>query len=453
MFSEELEKIDWEETTKAIYSKTESDVLRALGKEHCDVDDFMALISPAAAKYLEPMAQLSKKYTEERFGKTISMFIPLYITNSCTNSCVYCGFHISNPMARTILTPEQIEDEYKAIKKLGPFENLLLVTGENPAKAGVPYLAKALDIAKKYFSNLKIEVMPLKAEEYAELKKHGLNGVICFQETYNKKSYEELHPTGPKHNYDYHTEAMDRAMQGGIDDVGLGVLFGLELYRYEFAGLLMHAEHLEAVHGVGPHTISVPRVKHADDIDPTAFDNGISDDIFAKICALIRISVPYTGMIISTRESQAVREKVLPLGVSQISGASRTSVGGYAEPEPEEENSEQFDVSDQRTLDEVVNWLMKMGYIPSFCTACYREGRTGDRFMALCKNMQILNCCHPNALMTLKEYLEDYAGEETKKIGMELIDRELEKIPNPKVKQTAYEHIHDIAEGKRDFRF
>ena len=266
----------------------------------------------------------------------------------------------------------------------------------------------------------------------------------------------QLHPTGPKHDYAYHTEAMDRAMEGGIDDVGLGVLFGLDKYKYEFAGLLMHAEHLEAVHGVGPHTISVPRIKHADDIDPDVFDNGISDDTFAKICALIRISVPYTGMIISTRESQAVREKVLPLGVSQISGASKTSVGGYADPEAEknaEATSEQFDVSDQRTLDEVVNWLMKMDYIPSFCTACYREGRTGDRFMALCKSMQILNCCHPNALMTLKEYLEDYASPQTRELGMKLIDREIEKITNPKVKQTCYEHIHDIADGKRDFRF
>ena len=242
-------------------------------------------------------------------------------------------------------------------------------------------------------------------------------------------------------------------MEGGIDDVGLGVLFGLEMYRYEFAGLLMHAEHLEAVHGVGPHTISVPRLKRADDIDPDEFDNGISDDIFAKICALIRISVPYTGMIISTRESQAVREKVLPLGVSQISGGSKTSVGGYAKEEPKEENSEQFDVSDQRTLNQVVQWLMELGYIPSFCTACYREGRTGDRFMTLCKSKQIVNCCHPNALMTLKEYLEDYATEDTKEIGLALIEKELEKITNPKVKETATKYIHDIAEGKRDFRF
>lgn len=220
----------------------------------------------------------------------------------------------------------------------------------------------------------------------------------------------------------------------------------------------MHAEHLEAVHGVGPHTISVPRVRPADDINPDEFDNGISDEIFEKIVALIRVSVPYTGMIISTRESQKVREKVLELGISQISGGSRTSVGGYAEDKDREEisrdeDTSQFDVSDNRTLDEIVKWLIDMDYIPSFCTACYREGRTGDRFMALCKSMQILNCCHPNALMTLKEYLEDYAAPETKEAGMKLIEREIENITNPKVKQTCYDHIHDIADGMRDFRF
>ena len=241
-------------------------------------------------------------------------------------------------------------------------------------------------------------------------------------------------------------------MEAGIDDVGLGVLFGLELYRYEFAGLLMHAEHLEAVHGVGPHTISVPRVKPADDINPDEFDGGISDDIFAKICALIRIAVPYTGMIISTRESQKVREKVIRLGVSQISGASRTSVGGYCE-EVRPEDTNQFDVSDQRTLDEVVKWLMEMGYIPSFCTACYREGRTGDRFMALCKNGQIQNCCHPNALMTLKEYLMDYASEETRAIGEALIEAELKHIPREQTREICKDHLAKIEQGIRDFRF
>ena len=290
-------------------------------------------------------------------------------------------------------------------------------------------------------------------ENYRKLKDAGIGTYILFQETYHKESYLKLHPTGPKHDYAYHTEAMGRAMEGGIDDVGLGVLFGLELYKYEFAALLMHAEHLEAVHGVGPHTISVPRIKRADDIDPDMFDNGIDDETFAKICALIRISVPYTGMIISTRESKAVREKVIRLGVSQISGASKTSVGGYSQPEPEEENSAQFDVSDQRTLDEVVKWLMELGYIPSFCTACYREGRTGDRFMSLCKSGQIANCCHPNALMTLKEFLMDYASTETRKIGEALIAAEVNNIPKEKVREICRDHLEKIEHGIRDFRF
>ena len=299
-----------------------------------------------------------------------------------------------------------------------------------------------------------VNIAATTVEEYRMLKNAGIGTYILFQETYHKNSYLELHPTGPKHDYDYHTEAMDRAMEGGIDDVGLGVLFGLEEYQYEFAGLLMHAEHLEAVHGVGPHTISVPRIKHADDIDPDVFDNGLADRrCLTKIIACIRIAVPYTGMIISTRESEKVRARALHLGISQISGASRTSVGGYTEQE-RPHDTEQFDVSDQRTLDEVVRWLMEMGYIPSFCTACYREGRTGDRFMSLCKSGQILNCCHPNALMTLEEFLVDYASEDTRRVGMELIDRELHKIPNEKVRTLAAQHISDIrSSNRRDFRF
>jgi 2-iminoacetate synthase len=298
-----------------------------------------------------------------------------------------------------------------------------------------------------------VNIAATTVENYRKLKEAGIGTYILFQETYNKKGYEELHPTGPKHDYAYHTEAMDRAMEGGIDDVGLGVLFGLESYRYEFAGILMHAEHLEAVHGVGPHTISVPRVKHADDIDPEVFDNSIPDDMFTKIVACIRIAVPYTGMIISTRESAECRKKVLDVGISQISGGSKTSVGGYYEPEPEDETSEQFDVSDKRTLDEVVNWLMTMGYIPSFCTACYREGRTGDRFMTLLKAGQIQNCCLPNALITLKEYLIDYASEDTKRLGYEMIEREIPHIPNEKARETLVKYLANLDEGKRDFRF
>ncbi len=429
----------------------------AKGLTHREASVLLACEIPEKIDEIFALAeQLKKNY----YGNRIVLFAPLYLSNYCVNGCVYCPYHAKNKhIARKKLTQEEIVKEVTALQDMG-HKRLAIEAGEDPVNNPIEYILECIhtiySIKHKNgaIRRVNVNIAATTVENYRKLKEAEIGTYILFQETYHKESYEKLHPTGPKHDYAYHTEAMDRAMEGGIDDVGLGVLFGLELYRYEFAGLLMHAEHLEAVHGVGPHTISVPRIKHADDIDPSAFDNSISDDIFAKICALIRISVPYTGMIISTRESQEVRERVLPLGVSQISGASRTSVGGYVEPETEEDvTSAQFDVSDQRSLDEVVNWLMRLGYIPSFCTACYREGRTGDRFMSLCKNMQILNCCHPNALMTLKEYLEDYAGEDTRKLGMELIERELENIPNPKVKRIAAEHIHDIAEGKRDFRF
>lgn len=400
------------------------------GLTHREASVLLACDLPEKTEEIFALAEQLKK---DYYGNRIVLFAPLYLSNYCVNGCVYCPYHAKNKhIARKKLTQEEIIKEVTALQDMG-HKRLAIEAGEDPVNNPIEYILECIhtiySIKHKNgaIRRVNVNIAATTVENYRRLKEAEIGTYILFQETYHKESYEKLHPTGPKHDYAWHTEAMDRAMEGGIDDVGLGVLFGLELYRYEFAGLLMHAEHLEAVHGVGPHTISVPRIKHADDIDPSAFDNSISDDIFAKICALIRISVPYTGMIISTRESQEVRERVLPLGVSQISGASRTSVGGYATPETEEEiTSAQFDVSDQRTLDEVVNWLMKLGYIPSFCTACYREGRTGDRFMSLCKNMQILNCCHPNALMTLKEYLEDYASEETRKIGMELIGRELE---------------------------
>lgn len=427
------------------------------GLDHREASVLLACEDEEVEKRMYSLAEQIKK---DFYGNRIVLFAPLYLSNYCVNGCVYCPYHLKNKhIARKKLTQEEVAKEVIALQDMG-HKRLAIEAGEDPVNNPIEYILECINTIYSIkhkngaIRRVNVNIAATTVENYRKLKEAGIGTYILFQETYHKESYEKLHPTGPKHDYAYHTEAMDRAMEGGIDDVGLGVLFGLELYRYEFAGLLMHAEHLEAVHGVGPHTISVPRIKHADDIDPSAFDNSISDDIFAKICALIRISVPYTGMIISTRESQAVREKVLPLGVSQISGASRTSVGGYAEPETEEEvTSAQFDVSDQRTLDEVVNWLMRLGYIPSFCTACYREGRTGDRFMALCKSRQILNCCHPNALMTLREYLEDYASEDTKKIGMELIEKELETIPNPVVRRKAGEYIRDIASGKRDFRF
>ncbi len=408
---------------------------------------------------IEEMYKIAEEIKLAFYGNRIVMFAPLYLSNYCVNGCVYCPYHLKNKhIARKKLTQEEIRAEVIALQDMG-HKRLALEAGEDPVKNPIEYILESI---KTIYSinhkngairRVNVNIAATTVENYRKLKEAGIGTYILFQETYHKESYLKLHPTGPKHDYDYHTEAMDRAMQGGIDDVGLGVLFGLELYKYELAGLLMHAEHLEAVHGVGPHTISVPRIKHADDIDPDVFDNSIPDDMFEKIIAIIRMAVPYTGMIISTRESQAVRERVLRLGISQISGASRTSVGGYTQEE-RLHDSEQFDVSDQRTLDEVVKWLMDNGHIPSFCTACYREGRTGDRFMSLCKNGQILNCCHPNALMTLTEYLIDYASEETKKTGFALIEKELGKIPTEKVRTIAMSNISDIKNSnRRDFRF
>ena len=411
----------------------------------------------------EKLFRLAEQIKKDFYGNRIVLFAPLYLSNYCINHCVYCPYHATNKhIGRKKLTQEEVRREVIALQDMG-HKRLALEAGEDPINNPIEYI---LDCIKTIYSikhkngairRVNVNIAATTVENYRKLKEAGIGTYILFQETYHKESYEQLHPKGPKHNYAYHTEAMDRAMEGGIDDVGLGVLFGLELfglerYKYELAGLLMHAEHLEAVHGVGPHTISVPRIKRADDIDPSVFDNGIDDDIFAKIIAIIRIAVPYTGMIISTRESQKVRERALHLGISQISGASRTSVGGYTEEE-RPEDTQQFDVSDQRTLDEVIKWLMELGFLPSFCTACYREGRTGDRFMELCKSKQIQNCCHPNALMTLKEYLVDYASAPTRALGEELIQKELLNITKAKVREVCKQHLSHIEQGERDFRF
>ena len=404
--------------------------------------------------------KLAEQIKKDFYGNRIVMFAPLYLSNYCVNGCTYCPYHLKNKhITRKQLSQEEIRREVIALQDMG-HKRLALEAGEDPVRNTMEYYLESI---KTIYSikhkngairRVNINIAATTVDNYRLLKEAGIGTYILFQETYHKESYLQLHPTGPKHNYDYHTEAMDRAMEGGIDDVGIGVLFGLDKYRYEFAGLLMHAEHLEAAFGVGPHTISVPRLRHADDIDADAFDNGIDDDTFAKIVACIRIAVPYTGMIISTRESKQCRERVLHLGVSQISGGSRTSVGGYCEPEPEDAKSEQFDVSDRRTLDEVVYWLMEMGYIPSFCTACYRAGRTGDRFMSLCKSGQIQNCCHPNALMTLKEYLMDYASPVTKALGDKLIEQEVFNVPNEKARAVVLENLRLIEQdNRRDFRF
>lgn len=426
------------------------------GLDHREASVLLACDIP---EKIEEMYKIAEEIKMAYYGNRIVIFAPLYLSNYCVNGCLYCPYHMKNKsIPRKKLTQEEVRAEVIALQDMG-HKRLAIEAGEDPVNNPLEYILECIKtIYSVHHKNgdirrVNVNIAATTVEDYRKLKEAGIGTYILFQETYHKESYLKLHPTGPKHDYNYHTEAHDRAMEAGIDDVGLGVLFGLELYKYELAGLLMHAEHLEAVHGVGPHTISVPRVKKADDIDPSAFDNGIDDETFAKITALIRLAVPYTGMIISTRETQSVRQKLLRLGISQVSGGSRTSVGGYTEEE-RPHDTEQFDVSDQRTLDEVVNWLMENNHIPSFCTACYREGRTGDRFMALCKSGQILNCCHPNALMTLAEYLEDYASPETKKLGYEVIERELSRIPREIVREKAEENIKYIKNSdRRDFRF
>ena len=429
--------------------------LHCTGLTHREASVLLACEDPELTQKMFTLAEEIKKAF---YGNRIVIFAPLYLSNYCINGCVYCPYHsINRNIPRKKLNQEEVKWQVIALQDMG-HKRLALEAGEDPVHNPIEYILECIrtiySIKHKNgaIRRVNVNIAATTVENYRKLKAAGIGTYILFQETYHKESYLKLHPFGPKHDYNYHTEAMDRAMEGGIDDVGLGVLFGLELYRYEFAGLLMHAEHLEAVHGVGPHTISVPRIKKADDIDPSVFDNGISDEIFEKLIALIRISVPYTGMIISTRESQQVRARALHLGISQISGASRTSVGGYDEPE-RPHDTEQFDVSDQRTLDEVIAWLMDMGFIPSFCTACYRAGRTGDRFMSLCKSGQIQNCCHPNALMTLKEYLVDYASEATRKQGDAMIASEIPTIPNEKVRNALAQYLERIEKGERDFRF
>ena len=405
----------------------------------------------------ERIFRLAKEIKQRFYGNRIVMFAPLYLSNYCVNGCVYCPYHAKNKtIARRKLTQQEIEREVVALQDMG-HKRLALEAGEDPRHNPIEYILESIrTIYGIHHKNgairrVNVNIAATTVENYRRLRDAGIGTYILFQETYHKEHYEELHPTGPKSNYAYHTEAMDRAMEAGIDDVGIGVLFGLNLYRYDFVGLLMHAEHLEAKFGVGPHTISVPRICPADDISTEDFPDAISDGMFERLVAVIRISVPYTGMIISTRESEAVRRRVLELGVSQISGGSRTSVGGYAEGQPE--HTEQFDVSDHRSLDEIVGWLLDLGHIPSFCTACYRERRTGDRFMSLVKSGQIANCCAPNALMTLQEYLEDYASPETKEKGIREIAKATERIPNPKIKAIATKRLEEIRQGLRDFRF
>lgn len=454
-----LNTLEYAEKNKSNVKLIDSIIEKARERKGLSHSEASVLLACDIEDKNQEIYRLAEQIKKDFYGNRIVLFAPLYLSNYCVNGCVYCPYHAKNKhIARRKMTQDEIRKEVIALQDMG-HKRLAIETGEDPVNNPIEYVLESIktiyDIKHKNgaIRRVNVNIAATTVENYKKLRDAGIGTYILFQETYHKESYERLHPTGPKHNYAYHTEAMDRAMQGGIDDVGLGVLFGLELYKYEFVSLLMHAEHLEAVYGVGPHTISVPRIRPADDIDPTAFDNSISDEIFQKIVACIRVAVPYTGMIVSTRESKECREKVLHLGISQISGGSKTCVGGYDEDNYTEEDSSQFDVNDTRPLDEVIKWLMEIGYLPSFCTACYREGRTGDRFMSLCKSKQILNCCHPNALLTLQEYLEDYSKPATKNIGYNLIENEIEVVPNAKTKEMLKQNLEKIKSGERDFRF
>lgn len=454
-----LETLDFAENNKNNTKLVEEILEKARKGKGLKHREAAVLLACEIPEKNEEIFKLAEQIKKDYYGNRIVLFAPLYISNYCVNGCVYCPYHAKNKhIPRKKMTQEEIRNEVIALQDMG-HKRIALEAGEDPVNNPIEYVLESIktiyDVKHKNgaIRRINVNIAATTVENYKKLHDIGIGTYVLFQETYNKEAYERLHPTGPKHNYNYHTEAMDRAMEAGIDDVSLGVLFGLERYKYEFTGLLMHAEHLEAAFGVGPHAISVPRIKKADDIDPSVFDNGIDDDTFAKIVACIRISVPYTGMIISTRESEKCRERLLHLGLSQMSGGSKTSVGGYAEPEPEGEDSSQFEVSDKRTLDEVVRWLMNIGYLPSFCTSCYRKGRTGDRFMEICKQQQIHNFCHPNALMTLKEYLTDYATDETKRVGNLLIEKELETFDNDQIKATLVENLKKIENGGRDFNF
>ncbi len=448
----------WAEENKNDLETIRGLLARAKDCKGLTYQEAMLLLECDDPQIHEEIFQLANEIKEKFYGNRIVMFAPLYLSNYCVNGCVYCPYHGQNKtIKRKKLTQEEIVQEVTALQDMG-HKRLALEAGEHPTMNPIEYILECINTIYSIkhkngaIRRVNVNIAATTVENYKKLKDAGIGTYILFQETYNKEAYEALHPTGPKSDYAYHTEAMDRAMEAGIDDVGCGVLYGLENYKYDFVGILMHAKHLEDTFGCGPHTISVPRIRPADDIDPDTFDNGVPDEIFKRIIAILRIAVPYTGIIMSTRESQEMRAAALHLGVSQISGGSRTSVGGYVEEEPEEENTAQFDVEDRRTLAQVVDWLIDEGHVPSFCTACYREGRTGDRFMQLVKTGQIANICQPNALMTLNEYLEDYASEETKEKGKALIAKRLEMIPNEKVKEIVREHLDDINDGRRDFR-
>jgi 2-iminoacetate synthase len=417
------------------------------------------LLNVEDEELLNKLYAVSRELKERIYGKRIVLFAPLYVSNFCVNNCTYCGYkHCNSDLTRKKLSLQQLEKEVKVLEAMG-HKRLVLELGEDPVNAPIDYV---LDCIKKIYSlkfdngsirRININIAATTVEDYKKLKDAEIGTYILFQESYHKETYEKMHPQGPKHDYNWHTTAFHRARAAGIDDVGLGVLYGLYDYKYETIAMLLHAEHLEKETGVGPHTISVPRLKPAENVNIKDYPYLVKDKDFKKIVAILRIAVPYTGIILSTREEPVFREEVLAVGVSQISAGSCTGVGGYAEKELDSNEKPQFEVGDHRSPMEIMRSLCEQGYIPSYCTACYREGRTGERFMALAKKGQIHNVCLPNALLTFKEYLLDYADEETKKVGEAAIEKNLKDIPNEAARKACEDKLRRIEKGERDLRF
>lgn len=417
------------------------------------------LLSVEDEELVQEMFKVAGEIKERIYRNRIVLFAPLYLSNHCVNNCEYCGYqHCNSDLLRKKLTQDQIAKEVQALEAMG-HKRLALELGEDPINNPIEYVLESLKtIYSLKFDNgairrCNVNIAATTVEEYEMLKDAGIGTYILFQETYHKPTYENLHPNGPKHNYNWHTTAMHRARAAGIDDVGMGVLYGLYEHKYDTIALLMHAEHLDKETGVGPHTLSVPRLRPAEGVDTNKYPHMLKDEEFKKLVAILRITVPYTGIILSTREEANFREEVLSVGVSQVSAGSCTGVGGYADENKIKENTAQFEVSDERSPSEVMRSLCNQGYVPSYCTACYREGRTGERFMALAKSGQIHNVCLPNALLTFKEYLIDYADEETKEVGEKAILKNLETIPNEAAKEACLKKLERIENGERDLRF
>jgi 2-iminoacetate synthase len=419
------------------------------------------LLNVEDEELLQQIYKTAKEIKEKIYGKRIVIFAPLYVSNYCVNNCEYCGYkHSNDSFMRRKLTMSELEEEVKILESLG-HKRLALEAGEDPVNCTVDYILECIKtIYSIKFENgsirrINVNIAATTEENYRKLKDAGIGTYILFQETYHKPTYEKMHPQGPKHDYNYHTTAMDRAMRAGIDDVGIGVLYGLYDYKYDTIAMLMHGEHLEEAFGVGPHTISVPRLKMAEGVDLKKYPYLVSDENFKKIIAVLRLSVPYTGMILSTREEPKFRDEAISLGISQISAGSCTGVGGYVKEHRGVQNGEkpQFEVGDHRSPLEIIKSLCNGGYIPSYCTACYREGRTGERFMRLAKSGQIHNVCQPNALLTFKEFLLDYGDDEAKEIGEKVIHKALEEIPNEKARSVTVERLKRIENGERDLRF